>query len=370
MKGKNFLFFLYILDTGGWLFVRPIVIFAYSFWILIKQRFLINQSHMALWMVAILLMLPSIVNGSAQGVTLPTAITYIYPLLIIPFYFLLTNGANLNTNTLIAAGAFFAFFVLVVFTLRLLGVGLIESFVEYLKSSPNAGFFDDKSAFTSAALPAVYFKATLLLVPFGVLAAYTNRWTSFTLIFSALAVAPSRTGILVLLLFISPLYFSGSRKYLRSLIALILLSGVAFYIISASEELIDDFIFGGSTRFLHIISMQEFFAENPEYFFWGSGPGSTFFSYAFINQENGGFTDDSEISQLEILRRYGVFFLLYICILYGNAVRLLIKYGCKADAMALLSYFVVSASNPVLLTAPACFYYTVVARTIATNKHR
>ena len=129
---------------------------------------------------------------------------------------------------------------------------------------------------------------------------------------------------------------------------------------------------GAAPRLLHFPAVWNYFSGRPIYFLFGGGPGSVFFTEAFIFQENGGWTDDSEISQLEALRIYGVFFTMYLLFLFVKLSKKTVSEGLSAFSYALWSFFLVAASNPVLLTTPAIIFYsiTVVELTIPQLKKK
>jgi hypothetical protein len=309
------------------------------------------------WFVLLLLMIPSLYNALEQGVELGTSLTYVYPLLIFPIYLVATS--KLVTRDIINSGKYFCIFILFLFVFRTFNIGPIDTFFNYLIDQKNAGFFSEKVSFFSMPLQGIYFKATLLLVPIGILSIFEKRWVILMLIFAALFVAPSRTGIIVIVIFLLVHLFKHKILYML-LVFLLLILIFAYILLYSSNELILDFLVGGSTRMLHVDAVIDYFTAHPNYFFFGGGAGSVFYTEAFSLQENLGFTDDIEISQLEILRRYGVFFLVYLFFVFYKVGRGLWINGRKDLTLALILYFLVSASNPVLLTAPAVLFYSVI----------
>lgn len=363
---NNLLLFLFILDTGGWLFARPLVVILFLIKLLGKRVLIISKREILPWFILVILLLPSLINARGQNIPTIVSLTYIYPLLVFPIFLIFSNTLKLNRTSLFYVGYYFSATVILFFILRLINFGPVNGIVQYLQANPSSGFFDEKNAFFGRRLPVVYFKATLLLVPINILSLYYSKYTLYALTLLALVLAPSRTGVVVVVLFSLPNFYKKNRTWFKYILFFLLVYlAQMFY---KNWKLISElFLFaGGLTRFTHIAAIVEYLQRNPWFIFFGAGPGSTFFSEAFINQENKGFTDDSEISQFEVLRRYGIFFLIYLIYLFKIVLKKFLLSRRKGDYYALLSYFIVSASNPVLLTAPAMFYYAI---TISTLKH-
>jgi hypothetical protein len=361
---SGFLLFLIFLDTGGWLHVRSFILS----WLFLKALNLSISKYdlyfLKIWLVVILLLIPSILNAKNQGIDLLTSITYIYPLLIFPIYLLAAK--NINSKDLVNCAMYFSIFIISLFILSFLNVSLINTFIDYLNTQKNAGFFSVKSSFFIFPMQVIYFKATLLLVPLAILAVFQERWVVFLLIIGALIIAPSRTGVIFIVIFLFFYFSKFNLKFIFLLLIVITLT-VSYLIENSSSDLVVDFFFSGSTRMLHIDSLFDYFKKNPNYFFFGGGPGSFFYSEGFMLQESLGYTDDSEISQLEVLRRYGVFFMLFLHIIFFNIVKKLFKNSRQDLAISLIAYYLVSASNPVLLTAPAVLFYAIILRELKTS---
>jgi hypothetical protein len=244
----------------------------------------------------------------------------------------------------------------------LAGNSTVLSLIDFLASEPSAGFFKEKATFLNVPVQGIYFKATLLLTPIGLLAYSKKQWGAFFLILCALVIAQSKTGIVLLIIFCSFLNFKRMNLVKYSTLTVVALGTTV--LIFSIEALYEDIALGLVTRSLHFVSIYEAFSDSWSTLFSGFGAGSTFYSYGFLE-----YTDDSEISQLEVLRRYGIVFFLTICYFYLYGIFRLLRNNNKPLAMALLLYFVVSASNPVLLATPAIIFYAIVSSLIFRKTH-
>ena len=177
----------------------------------------------------------------------------------------------------------------------------------------------------------------------------------------ALAVAPSRFGVAVLALY-ALLHFSLRRSNVSrkayalsglvhqvSKVILVLLP-VAAVVLLLNLELSND---GTNIRIGHLRSVYDEFASRPAALSFGFGAGSTFYSEGF--QE---VTDNIELSQFEILRKYGLFGLTVLIVyIAAAAARARAIEATVPLAEAIACYFLVAMSNPVLLTFGAMLLY-------------
>ena len=105
---------------------------------------------------------------------------------------------------------------------------------------------------------------------------------------------------------------------------------------------------GVSVRSGHFTSLIVEYEKKPISLILGQGPGSTFYSQG-INE----ITNNIEVSQLELLRKYGLitFFLFHIFYFYPIITQ--IPGSLK---ISLLLFYVVTFSNPVLLSIFSLFF--------------
>lgn len=364
---NTWLIFIFVLDTGGWIGLRPFIMATFLLISIVNFNSKINIIPVVAWIVLILLMIPSIISGVNAGIEMTVVLPFIYPILIFPLFYFIAVNSKITSEQLINAGAFFSAFIIILFFGSQLAIPACVSLIDYLSNNPEAGFFKEKTTFFEIPVQGIYFKATLLLIPLGVLAAGAKRWNVLTLIIFALIVAQSKTGVFILSI------FSMMTAIRREKISVISISIIIFFISAliifaiVTESIYEDLALGFATRGLHAYSMYEVITNSWPNFFTGFGAGSSFYSYGFLD-----YTNDSEVSQLEVLRRYGILFLAALTAFFYITYKKLIKNYDRPWAISILSYFIVSASNPVLLSTPAILYYAVVASRISkkykTNK--
>ena len=83
----TWLLFLFILDTGGWIGLRPVVIALLILISVIRFKPTANLKPIFAWVALIILMTPSIFAGESAGVSLSDAMPFIYPILVFPFFY-------------------------------------------------------------------------------------------------------------------------------------------------------------------------------------------------------------------------------------------------------------------------------------------
>ncbi len=215
------------------------------------------------------------------------------------------------------------------------------------------GFFGAKKSVEGEDFANVYFPATLLLVPHCLYSLRHRSWIGFVLGILALFIAPSRFGVAVVAIFsIAILLFGSSGSPgVASAIQLgkkifLLTIGLVFPIILlyflSEFNLSDD---GWSVRIAHLHAVVREFDANAGAIFFGFGAGSTFYTEGF-----GMFADNIEISQLEIIRKYGIVGFLFLTFVMVFVIADAVKRRGIESALALGGYYICALSNPVLLT--------------------
>jgi hypothetical protein len=109
---------------------------------------------------------------------------------------------------------------------------------------------------------------------------------------------------------------------------------------------------GVSVRNLHLSSIVTNINHKPSIMLFGSGPGSRFYTSGFE-----AFTDNIEISQLEILRKYGLLFFILIHLILLRTVTNLFRSNNIELVFAIFGYYIVSFSNPVLMSTPFILFF-------------
>jgi len=305
----------------------------------------------------------SCLRSVVDGVSLENIIPWVAPFLFSGVLFGFSKFLRISHGEFIAAGTLFSILVIFLFIGRITGQPLLMKLNGILTSGAS-GFFNEKQAFFSQALPVVYFQGTLNLTFIAVLAFAQRRYISYAIMLLALVVAPSRFGVAVVL-FSSLLYYllrptSLSRKTLNVFVTLCpMLLALCTYVLIENNtpgktELVDP------VRAGHLVSVLDEINYDPTILFFGSGPGSVFYTKGFQ-----AYTDNIEISQLEVIRKYGLFFFVIIHVFLGVLIRELYRKGRRPLIFAIISHYVVSLSNPVLFSLPFMLFlaYCLVVST-------
>ena len=97
----------------------------------------------------------------------------------------------------------------------------------------------------------------------------------------------------------------------------------------------------------HLISYNEMFSENPSYILIGEGPGSYFFSKGFNKS-----VTNTEISYLELVRMFGIFFSVIILCCYCSPflhIRNIEKGKNLVIVISYIAYLFIAGTNPLLI---------------------
>lgn len=97
----------------------------------------------------------------------------------------------------------------------------------------------------------------------------------------------------------------------------------------------------------HIVSYISLFSENPSYFLIGTGPGSYFYTEGF-----GKAVTNTEISYLELIRMFGIFFSILIVCIYMYPfflIRKIENFENLSLAISYLAYLFIAGTNPFLI---------------------
>jgi hypothetical protein len=251
--------------------------------------------------------------------------------------------------------------IIIFYTGISLKLNYAEQLLQHLQGKPEGGFFSEKAAYSNNLHTVIYFKATLTLAFFYCLFQSKN-YLSRTIIALALYIAASRFGLLLIL--IVTLYQLTWIRKNKLLLALIIISIILFlYIYRNDLSINEDLVFSGTARILHFYSLYEYFIEHPHFLIFGSGPGSEFYTNGFNR-----YTDDIEISQLELLRRYGLVFFICFHLLFFKSLTILKGFGLGQISFGLFIFYIAAASNPVLTALSAVSLYAVSLSILSNQK--
>ncbi|WP_316833816.1 hypothetical protein [Pedobacter nutrimenti] len=339
---------LLMLDSGGGLRLRNIS-FLIMFYFAMKGVLAyksVNKTFLIIYIFFLLSLVPGILTSISNSIPIPQILVWLMAFMLIPLFYFYAKGSGLSERCFVLAGAIFSTVVVLLFFGRLMDIGFIVGINDYI-SSHSDGFFGSKNFLSGDILPNVYFQGTLSVIICGALSLRSKNYFVFCTILLGLMLAPSRFGFIVLLLWASFLFFRKSLTRLMFLPVIFVLIFMLLQSLPFGKELFS--VFTGESDAIdirngHFMSVYHVFANNPLYFFFGQGPGSTFFSTGIS-----AIADNIEISQLEYIRKYGVISFVVFCVFYF----LPFLSRTNSDIFikgALVLYFIVSFSNPVLFS--------------------
>lgn len=108
---------------------------------------------------------------------------------------------------------------------------------------------------------------------------------------------------------------------------------------------------------LHMVSYDVLFSENPSYILFGQGPGSWLYDYGWKK-----LCTNTELSYMELIRMFGLFFTVAIMCLYAYPFLHFIKkpnFFSFSISIAYLAYLFIAGTNPLLIgpTGFIAFWY-------------
>jgi hypothetical protein len=266
--------------------------------------------------------------------------------MMLPFFYFYVKGSELSQKCFVTAGGIFSTIVIVLFFGRLMNLNAVIAINDYITYNSD-GFFGNKNFLNGDILPNVYFQGTLSVVLCGCLSLRNKKYKVFLLILLGLILAPSRFGFMVLILWAFFLYLRQSWTRLGYLPIIAIIGFWGLQNLAFGKELFS--LFTGESDAMevrngHFSSIYSIFKENPLYLLFGQGPGSEFFTKGTYS-----ITDNIEISQLEFIRKYGIFSFTIFCLLYF--LPLFSRFNSDIFLKgALVLYFALSFSNPVLFS--------------------
>jgi hypothetical protein len=354
-----FCVFSFMFDSGGELGIRAAGFALLLITLLLRFKHVkLHANEIYGWLGFICLLMPSILIASLNGIELSKIATWVVIFFIFPFFILAVRAARINETHFIHGGLFFAIIILTIFIGRIFQIGPILEF-HYFISERTAGFFNEKAAYSDEAMPVVYFQGTLTLVICAALAVANQRKLIYLVITLALIAAPSRVGAFAaltvgLFIFFMRQTLVDRRSLVFFAIAMCLFALGYFALSNDQASLLLATNEGPSTRQLHLESVARQFSDHPLFFVFGNGPGSEFYSSGIEKM-----TDNIEISQLEMLRKFGIVFSFFLIVAYVWIIRRLINARQTPLYLAMVAHFFVAASNPVLFSIPAIIIFAM-----------
>ncbi len=194
----------------------------------------------------------------------------------------------------------------------------------------------------------IYFQSTLTLVVFTIIAYLNKSYKLYILFLFVIAISLSRFGFFVAVAIPILIYLIGVSK-LSKLITIyiipfsftIIIFYFMIYFIYNDTFVADIYLSSSEARIAHTISIIESF--NIYNFFMGQGLGSEFYT-----MRSGSLTDNTELSQLEFIRKFGfIAFLLFHLMIFLTMYFAHKKSFHKAN-LYIFTLYLASMSNPIL----------------------
>lgn len=205
----------------------------------------------------------------------------------------------------------------------------------------------------------LYFQATLWLVPTAIYFAKTSRFRLAMLCLAGLIMASSRSGALIVLIFILAILIKTPKYRTSGLISLAIAVAFGIYFLPAFvQSTINAFLSSDSPgmlkRYGHAVSVIQLFIQKPWTIFIGNGAGATFYSSGTSAWEV-----RMESDHLDAIFHYGIIWFGAFTWLCAWTIRRLlrsIQENHKAHGLALLSMYFASGTNPQLISPLFMFY--------------
>ena len=361
---STFLFFSFIFDSGGGIGIRNIGFLIIALIIFLDLLFYknvqININFLLFYCGNLVFLSLSILAALNNNTTFFKANLFNFSLYcLFPFYILAKNK-YLTIEGYLKSIEIFCVVIVIFFFGRLLKIMPIVNVFNILTRNASGHFQNLYFENSSTVLPNVYFQGVLSIVPAAVIMITQKKYKSFFLAFIALCIAPSRFGVLVCAFFFLILHIR--KLFIPILVGIVLV--LLFLVFKIEIPVFIDFLnmfyrtsSGNVIRSGHLNSIISLLTENPSYLFIGQGPGSMFYTSGFHH-----YADSVEISHFDFLRKYGI---LYFSVVNAAFIYLLYKL-CKKKSLisnqlvyGLLAHYIVSISNPVLLSLPFIMFTSI-----------
>jgi hypothetical protein len=373
-----FIFFLSLfIDLGGSLHIRYIALAVLLFGLIpisiIKHKIFLNSiSNPAVIFLFLIWPIAAAVIGLLKQAETGLVLQNILALLSFPFLVLFFS--NFGTNTIVrgftSSAIVMAVFVLVFWLMLYVDNSVAMAFAEYL-SEREAGYFGVREL-GGVSFPVVYFKATLFFVPAAIFLTFRSRPFLALLLVASLMAATSKTGAVVAGVIILYSYARRHPLFLLFLTALAIFSAFFGFLSGEFSSIVAVLFEDANTldvRLGHLSSLIRLFAENPLDLLIGQGAGTLFYSSGVDELVN-----NIEIDHLNSLRKFGILWFVPFVLFILYIIRWCKKNNRSLLAVVLLVSFIISGTNPVLLTlmflSILAFSYVELSRPSVTLKNR
>jgi len=343
--------YLLMIDSGGKFGIRNIgfiLIGMFSLPYIIRKS--VNMKIASIILLSILVSLIGIFSNIINNIEISKAFHWIaFLIAIFIFYksFLLFSERECVKGFLLA-GFLFSISVLFVHFLLITNLFIRQDDLLTLLNLFFNGFFHRYSIFGFDYF-SIYFQSTLTLSVFTTIAYLNKNYKLYILFMFVLAISKSRFGFFVAVVIPILIYLIGVKK-LSKLITLyiipfsliiIIFYFMIYFIYNDNFTLDIRYVTSKDARIAHTISTIESF--NIHNILIGQGLGSEFYT-----MRSGGFTDNTELSQLEFLRKFG--FIAYLLFNFLIFLTIYFSYNKSLykEILYIFTLYFASMSNPIL----------------------
>lgn len=305
----------------------------------------------------------ALMNGILSGGKLSVATTLVTPFFVgIIYYLLLARGGSR-----LAIRVFFrTVLVLAVITIVLI-VGLflypdfppLDAAFDYLETLNDIQGKFGRRGLGPIAWYSIYFKATLFYVPAFVYYLYRERFAYSAILFVALTLSVSKSGILLCGLFTGWFILTnGSLRLQAGALGMVgVLIVIALYVVDIEVTMAYTEYFVGAVtgeaetsqiRIGQLASFVDLMGEHPTYLIWGQGAGT-----GFYNMGREGFSYRIELAHIDAIRQFGLIWFIAFSSCVAYVALKLIRREARVEnglGYAMVSIFVAAGTNPLLVT--------------------
>jgi hypothetical protein len=361
----GFMMFANVIDMGGgWMIKYLSTVIAAGVVLLNAGR--LHFKRTSLLVIALVFGVGpawALMNGVLSGGKLSVATTLVTPFFVgIIYYLLLARGGSR-----LALRVFFRTVLGLAVVTIAITVGLLlfpefpalTAIFDYLVTLNDIQGKFGRRPLGPVAWYSIYFKATLFYVPAFVYYLYRERFAYSAVLFIALTLSVSKSGILLCGLFTG--WFILTNGSLRLQVGALGMTGVllviALYVVDIEVTMAYTEYFVGAVtgeaetsqiRIGQLASFVDLMGEHPTYLIWGQGAGT-----GFYNAGRGGFSYRIELAHIDAIRQFGLLWFIAFSSCVAYVAFWLIHSEARTDnglGYALVSIFVAAGTNPLLIT--------------------
>jgi hypothetical protein len=346
------LFFFIIIDSGGPLGIRwvsVVISIAIAFSVcLIRIGSAINSKSILLYLAAFILVLIGLISAALNALDIKDAITLLFCLLYIIIVAISFNVLSYLDFMygLVLAGYCFVISIICSCIAYLFDIPYYsEFFINMLSNFP--GSFRLHEVF---GLPyiLIYFQAILTLVPCTVAAYLLEKKGAFYLFLLTLVLVLSRYSVVTIIIIVFANHFMGTKRCAKVITFLFIPLSISFLLYYMAIYLIEYSKYiptfeSANVRIGHVISTYD--SLNMNNLLFGQGPGSFFYTVGRLD-----YADNTELTQLELLRKYGLIWWSIFFVFMNTIFYRLYKIKQYELIVVLFSFVFVASSQPVLMS--------------------